>query len=497
MGVFDPNAVPQIEPITPFRGAADGRRAQFPSRRGMARTPPDSFRRKPEGVTVPLGQYLAFSSDLIRLALVLLVIFAVSRVHEQYTVLVMVRQAVLFALVVSLIAFGTSKQFAFSNVTSTWPTRVILGLGIAACVSIPFGLSIGASGQFLLMGYSKVLILSLLVAAGIRGTRDLFSFLAAFMAGGSILGLLALFVFRVAAMGTSGMNRIVGGDYVYSFDANDIGTLASAGIGIALMFFFGRRGLLKYVGAATALVLVAAIARTGSRGGFLGLIAVGLGFTLFGATQVWKRVLFILVAAGGLILAAPPKYWEQMQTSFREDDYNRTDPTGRVAIWKRGFGYMLSHPLTGVGVGQFSRAEGTISPLAREHRPGMPGVKWTAPHNSFVEIGAEMGFPGLALFSGLVLGGIVGMLRLRRRVPASWREGTEEERFLYHAPTGLALAMLGFAVGGSFVSFAHLDLVYIIGALMAGTYVCVRQALDRHPTPAEQPSRRRRVAVSG
>ena len=70
---------------------------------------------------------------------------------------------------------------------------------------------------------------------------------------------------------------------------------------------------------------------------------------------------------------------------------------GRIQIWQRGMGYMLDHPLLGVGAGNFPTAEGTISSIAR-NTPSWKGVRWSAAHNSFVEIGAELGVPGLILF---------------------------------------------------------------------------------------------------
>jgi len=75
-----------------------------------------------------------------------------------------------------------------------------------------------------------------------------------------------------------------------------------------------------------------------------------------------------------------------------EEDYNRTAEEGRVKIWKRGIGYMMLHPVFGVGAANFPVAEGTISPLAGRTEVGL-GVKWGAAHDSFVQIGAELGIP--------------------------------------------------------------------------------------------------------
>ncbi len=100
-------------------------------------------------------------------------------------------------------------------------------------------------------------------------------------------------------------------------------------------------------------------------------------------------------------------------------------------------------------------------------------------HNSYVEAGAELGIPGLVIWLWLVMGGIVQMVRLRSRIPKSWDRGTQEQRFLFHAPQYLAVSMVGFAVTSFFVSFAWMDIVYTLIAIMTGLIVVVRQRVPQ------------------
>jgi hypothetical protein len=76
------------------------------------------------------------------------------------------------------------------------------------------------------------------------------------------------------------------------------------------------------------------------------------------------------------------------------------------------------------------------------------------------------------------------MVRLRRRLPRSWANGTREERFLYLATMYLTVALVGFGVTAVFVAFAWLDIIYILAAFMAGLYVCVWRLLPRPTAPA-------------
>jgi O-antigen ligase len=97
-----------------------------------------------------------------------------------------------------------------------------------------------------------------------------------------------------------------------------------------------------------------------------------------------------------------------------------------------------------------------------------------APHNSYMQAGAELGYPGFIAWVSIVIGGIVAMLRIRPRLPHSWRRGRDRERFLYEATTYFPLAMIAFAVTSFFVSFAWMDPIYILAAFISGWYIVVR-----------------------
>jgi O-antigen ligase len=128
---------------------------------------------------------------------------------------------------------------------------------------------------------------------------------------------------------------------------------------------------------------------------------------------------------------------------------------------------------------------------AREWDPSLPGIKWSAAHNSFLQAAAEMGIPGILLFCALVFGSFLQCIMIRRRLPPNWYKGDHEERFLYYTSVYLPVAMIGFAVGGFFVSFAYMDLVYVLGAFVAGLQVSVDVKLGVSPQPVSRTAPRR------
>jgi O-antigen ligase len=180
------------------------------------------------------------------------------------------------------------------------------------------------------------------------------------------------------------------------------------------------------------------------------------GYLLFRFTAV--RLRWRMAAAGAIVVvglaAASAEYWARMSTILSDDDYNRTDESGRMQIWQRGIGYMLSYPVFGVGPNNFGTAEGTLSPLAKRQQFGV-GVRWNAPHNSFVQVAAELGVVGIALFIALF---VTAFKALR---VAGWRRRTPRGEPALLSQT-LTASLLGFAGGAFFLTLAYSEMLYAL-----------------------------------
>jgi O-antigen ligase len=432
---------------------------------------------------------LRIQRDPFRLCLFLLTIVTVSRVHQHWHAIAVLRPALVLAVFSVAYAFLNPKYLETANLRY-WPARLIAAIGIWACISAPFGISLGGSASYILFEFSKTLAFAFLVIVAIRGASDLYTFVWAYVISSTILCYFSIFVFGLSRASGSYAERL---SNLYTFDANDVGLVLLIGLSLTLLAFQTSRGKAKVFAGVTLLAIGATLARTGSRGAFVGLVAFGLAtLVLLKTVPLAKRLASLAAVIIALVAFAPEGYWEQMATLVTPtQDYNWNTRDGRREVAKRGIGYMLSYPIFGLGMKNFWRAECFLSEKAQTHVAGT-GLRCTPPHNSYLEAGSELGLPGLAMWVSLVFGCIGAGLRIRRRLPARWSRGDPEERFLYLASMYIPLAMISFAVTSLFLTFAWLDMVYFVAALTVGLYVAVerkrRGSLVAAPAAGRRPA---------
>jgi hypothetical protein len=430
----------------------------------------------------------------MRVLMFLLTVLTVSQVHQHYPILMKMRPALLLVVASAAYAYLNPRYLTKANVLQFWPMRTIAALGVMACCSAVFGISLGRTATFILDVYVKVLVYAFLLAVCVRSAKDLFTLLWGYVVGCGILAFFSLFVFGIKRTGSADFARL---DHLYMYDANDIGVIMMIGLPLALLLLASSRGAgRRLLLLAIALGISATVARSGSRGGFLGFAVVGTAsLLLVNSVSLTRKTSIIAAAVIALTMGAPPGYWKQMGTVLQpKEDYNYSTVDGRKALAERGIGYMMKYPLFGLGMNNFARAECTISPkLVTLSRSGP--IRCTPPHNSYVQAGSELGVPGLIVWVSLVFALILAPLRWRGRLPRAWRRGTETERFLYAATGFLPLAMIGFAVTAFFVTFAWLEPLYIMTAFTTGLFIVIRDrsghgvASIANPTLAAVPQR--------
>jgi O-antigen ligase len=201
--------------------------------------------------------------------------------------------------------------------------------------------------------------------------------------------------------------------------------------------------------AASVVLILAAFIVSGSRGGFLGLIAVVL-------ILIWhskrRLVALILVASlGGAFLAVAP--FTPADRVLHSSGSGEGGKEARLILWSAGWRMFLDNPILGVGYGNFR----LVAPRYVTNDVGHDFL----PHNEYLERLAEMGLPGLLALLGMFVASIVTLHRVRR---AAKRCGS---RFLVNAALGVQAGLIGFAISIFFLSAGFLRLFWFMVAISA------------------------------
>jgi len=368
------------------------------------------------------------------------------------------------------------KLVRWANIRDAWPAMAVVALLVVALVSAPMGLSMGGSLRYILDKYSKVLIFYFLMVAAIRNVRDLAVFVWTFVIS---IGIVIVLAFTVLDLKPThdGLGRLDGGALM--FDANDIGMLMLMCLPLALMLRYNSGKLGKATATIVLLGIPPVLALTGSRGAMVGMAAtLPLIFVVMKRISLTARAAVGVVLLLGIAIAAPAGYWKQMGTILKpSEDYNTSDEYGRIGIAKRGVGYMLRYPIAGVGIANFSRAEGTISPIAQQRAMAGLSVQWIAPHNTYVQVGAELGVPGLLIWLSLLWGGSFGLWRLRARTPKRWDHESADRRFLRELALFLPISYVAFSITSFFLTHAFTPPIYVFIAFHGAVVMFIRREL--------------------
>jgi len=392
-------------------------------------------------------------------------------VHELFPSLNVVRPAIVTGLL-SILLFALDDQSArrlkwIAGGPMTW----MLALAGCAVLSIPGALVPGHSFDYVLDEFAKTLVMAIVLAGAIRGAGDVERIIRVLFWGVVLYSVVVLMRFDV----TSGGDWRLG--HLYYYDANDFATVSVASIPLGVYLARRTHSWRRVLSVLALIVLSITIVRSGSRGGFLALVSTGVFIVLsVRAISFGRRLAAVAIVGVVLFVVASERYWTQMGTILSKTDYNQTEETGRLQIWQRGVGYVLTHPILGVGVDNFGAAEGMLAPFAGRQQYGV-GVKWNAPHNTFLQVAAEMGLPALAFFIAMIVSAF--------RVLAPQRR----PRGLPPPPVPPALkqalrgSIIGFVVGSMFLSLAYVEVLYILVALAIAVRKLERRARHVAATP--------------
>jgi O-antigen ligase len=407
------------------------------------------------------------SWDLLRLTLAATVLTVVWRVQDVFPVLAPARlpALMLFVLLLALV-ISPREQWRLALASRTMVMRGVLAIVVLALLSVPTSLYKGLSFDFFARNLIPSVVLGFAAAAASYTVNDARRVAGIQLAGGMFYAVVILLRFDVGADARLGS--------LVHYDANDLGMLMVCVLPLALYFIHHGAQLVTRLAAGSAAALcVLTIIKTGSRGAFVALIAVTAYLLFKYSTVYWGRRVVTVLGIAVLFFAATGSQYRTAILSLLNPsaDYNWTGRAegGRMEVWKRGLTYMADRPLTGVGLNAFPIAEGTLSPIA-DRQMFSRGVRWSAAHSSYIQIGAELGVFALVVFIATIVGALVMAGRLAR---TAMQRGDWNVSALASAQ---GAGLVGFAVAGAFLSHAYSPILLLSIGTIVGLHIAAREA---------------------
>jgi len=352
-----------------------------------------------------------------------------------------------------------------------WPLElkmvaIILLLGI---LFIPTSAAPHDSINMLTDPFVKVVIIFVLMINLVTSFNRLLLIMKAVVLCGTLMALLAIKSYMAGELDTEGI-RIAGAVGGTFGNPNDMAISFDLMLPLAVGLAMAHNRLQRMLYFACSAIFVAGVVVTFSRGGFLGLVAMG-GLLLWKISRR-NRIAAVMVVAltiGVFVVAMPGGYGDRLVSIFEAEK----DATGsRAARWdllQRAVSVAASNPIIGVGIGNYH----------------IYSLHEYVAHNSYLEIAAELGVAGLIAYLILIFAPLRSMRRIERRT-------SERLHHLAHSPpdsqTGitsfylsvaLQAALVAYIVCSFFGSIQYLwYLYYIVGYAVALRGLQNRSQLD-------------------
>ena len=340
----------------------------------------------------------------------------------------------------TIIVFLPSQLVLEGNLTAR-PREVnlILCLTVLALLSIPLGSNPAESWTTFNDTFIKAVLIFIVMINVVRTEGRLNALIYLSFAVSLLLSIFSVIDYMEGNLSVEGyrVKPMIGGIFGNPNDmAIHLVTMVPIAVGMAL----GSRSLLKRIGLfGTALLFVASIVVTYSRGGFLGLMGATLvlAWTL-GRNKRGLAIGSLIIGIGALFLIAPGNYIGRILSIFGL----ATDPTGSASARKT----VLVHSL--------------IVALRNPLGVGMGNYRFMAPHdavshNAYTQVATEMGIPALLVYFLFML------TSLRRLGKIPYTDSIAGKR-TYYLAAGLKAGLVGYMISSFFASVAYQWYVYYL-----------------------------------
>jgi O-antigen ligase len=185
------------------------------------------------------------------------------------------------------------------------------------------------------------------------------------------------------------------------------------------MFLLYQRETWKHIlGGAAMLLALMYMLRTGSRGAFLAVFVLAFLIVAFGRNRIRLVLIGVPVMLAALLLVPSSVYHrltliglqpETLTVTDLEDESAVSSQVQRMMLLRQSVTYALTHPLFGVGPGQFS-----VATFGDAEKSGSR-ANWLGTHNSYTQVASECGIPAFLLYVSVIIITLFSNFRIFRR----------------------------------------------------------------------------------
>jgi O-antigen ligase len=389
----------------------------------------------------PIGRSDNVSAETMSISFKLFLIWTfvlIGRPQDYLPFLVPLRIALIFTIPTLIATLCAQKRLSWGELFKIGIARKYTLLFLLMIIGIPFADHRGIAFVYVFFYYVVNMVYFYLAVLQLDSFRKI-------RATVYVLSLSVLFygLFGLA------LGQIKAGRFFFGtmYDPNDIALFMVGMFPMSIVFLGKTNKTLTRVMAAAVIAVAPLITfMSASRGGLLSLAVV---LVILFLTRVGNVKRSYKIAVVGLLVSLLFLYSDKLNLDryyellAPKQEYNITSDTGRLRVWETAFTLIAANPITGVGAGCFPRAFGY-----ERGREGLPPA-WKAAHNAYIEIWAEVGFPGIIVFLAIIFGCLKSFLRTMRRK----LEGAESADI--SSLSGLILiGFAGYLVGSFFLSQA-------------------------------------------
>jgi O-antigen ligase len=366
--------------------------------------------------------------------------------------------SIAFVLALFTLAAFLPSQLSLEGTLTARPREVnlVLLLCLTGLLSIPLAIDPLEAWTTFNDTFVRAILMFIVMVNVIRTRPRLKGMLFLALAVSCVLSLSALYNYLTGNLTVEGY-RVAGAIGGMFGNPNDMALHLVTIVPIVAALFFGTRWMFgKLFYSACAVLMMAGIAVTFSRAGFLGLMSA----ILILAWKIGRRnrlavVMSVLLFMGAFMVFMPGGYANRVASivSHNRDAVGSAD--ARQALLKRSLLVAARHPLLGIGMGNF------------HHQSFREQVS----HNAYTQVAAEMGATALVLY---VLFIITPLRKLRRVEDETFETRRSSTRFYYYLAVGMQASLVAYMVNSFFGSVAYQWYIYYL----VGYAVCLRRMYE-------------------